>query len=205
VPTASSTLGPRLECMTLEALEVLREEHRWIVRLLDALERVVAHARRSGRLDAQATVEILALFTHFADGLHQRREESCLFPLLLTRARDVEERLALARLCGQHERERVALRTLCERLLGAIYGAPHDLRVFLHEAEAFLALHRGHVAEEERQLLPHAERLLTAEDDEHLLAGFAALEREGPDPEWIGRRVLGVCERLGLAAHGRGH
>jgi hemerythrin-like domain-containing protein len=184
--------------VTLEALQVLREEHRWIVLLLDGLEETVQRARRSARLEGELAAELLALFVHFADGLHQRREEACLFPRLLARARSVEERLAIGRLCGDHERERHSLRELSERLLGAIYGAPQDLHGFLREAELFVAMHRQHVHEENLQLLPLSEARLTAEDDALLLAAYRELERGGPERGHIGQRILTLCGRLGI-------
>jgi hemerythrin-like domain-containing protein len=187
--------------MALEAVQLLREEHRWIVYLLDGLEQVIVRARRSTRVDP-ALAELLALFVHFADGVHQRREESCLFPRLLARARSVEERLALGRLCGEHERERHSLRVLCERLLGAIYGERQDLGVFLREADLFLAMHRQHVAEENLQLLPLSEALLTAEDDAVLLMMFRSIEEGGPERGRVGRRIVSLCARLGVGVSG---
>jgi hemerythrin-like domain-containing protein len=194
------TVSAYSDPMAMEAVEVLRAEHRWIGRMLDCLEGVLERARQTGRVEAEASAELLALFVHFADGLHQRREEGCLFPRLLTRARSVEERMALGRLCGDHERERQSLRELDERLLGAIYGSQSDLAGFLTQARAFVALHRAHLREEDAGLLPLAEELLEPQDDALLLAAYRELERTGPDPRLIGERVRDLVTRLGLAA-----
>jgi hemerythrin-like domain-containing protein len=180
----------------LSALEVLREEHRWIARMLDLLERLAADGRRQGRLAAEPAAELLALFVHFADGLHQEREESCLFARLFARVRSVEERLALGRLCGEHEEERRTLRTLSDSLLGAIYGRAGDLAEFLRESESFVRLHRRHLADETRELLPMAERLLQPEDDALLLELYRGLERGGPDLATIAARITQLAGRL---------
>lgn len=184
------------------ALEVLREEHRWIARLLDLLEHLAAAGRRDGRLAAEPAAEILSLFVHFADGLHQEREESCLFARLFARVRSVEERLALGRLCGEHEEERRALRALSESLLGAIYGRSGDLAAFLRASDAFVRLHRRHLADETRALLPMAERLLTAEDDALLLELYRGLERGGPDMAALAARITRLGERLAPLSDG---
>lgn len=180
----------------LSALEVLREEHRWIARMLELLERLAADGRRQGRLEAEPAAELLALFVHFADGLHQEREESCLFARLFARVHTVEERLALGRLCGEHEEERRTLRTLSDNLLGAIYGRAGDLAEFLRESEAFVRLHRRHLADETRELLPMAERLLQPEDDALLLELYRGLERGGPDLAAITARITRLAGRL---------
>jgi hemerythrin-like domain-containing protein len=186
--------------MSMEAVDVLRAEHLWIGRMLDCLEGVLQRTRDTGRLEAETSAELLALFVHFADGLHQRREEGCLFPRLLARARSVEQRVALGRLCGDHERERQALRELDERLLGAIYGRQTDLADFVHQAQGFVALHRAHLREEDAELLPLAEALLEPQDDALLLASYQELERAGPVPAFIAQRVRDLVGRLGLAA-----
>jgi hemerythrin-like domain-containing protein len=158
------------------AVEILRADHRCIGALLDAFERVLAASRaRAQPLDARAA-ELLALLRFYADGLHQQREEACLLPRLLARARSVEQRLALGRMCGEHEQERLALRALGQTLLGAIWGSASDLADFQRVAGVFVRDHRRHLLDEERELLPLAERLLEPEDDEAVLAGFAALE-----------------------------
>ena len=186
----------------LSALEVLREEHRWIARMLDLFERLAQDGRRQGRLAAEPAAELLALFVHFADGLHQEREEACLFARLFARVRTVEERVTLGRLCGEHEDERRMLRTLSDSLLGAIYGRAGDLAQFLRESEAFVRLHRRHLADETRELLPMAERLLEPEDDALLLQLYRGLDHGGPDLASIAARITRLAERLEPRADG---
>ena len=182
----------------LQAVAVLREEHRWIARMLDCLQHLVEDAGRRERLDAEAAAELLALFEHFADGIHQQREESALFPRLFARAASVAERVALGRLCGEHEEERRALRLLNEHLLGAIYGRGSDLASFLRTATVFLRLHREHLCIENTDLLPLAERLLQPEDDAPLLRFYTQLELGGPSAASIDARIRDLSARLGL-------
>ena len=186
----------------LSALEVLREEHRWIARMLDLFEHLALDGRRHGRLAAEPAAELLALFVHFADGLHQEREEACLFARLFARVHTVEERVVLGRLCGEHEEERRTLRTLSDSLLGAIYGRAGDLSQFLRESEAFVRLHRRHLADETRELLPMAERLLEPEDDALLLQLYRGLDCGGPDLASIAARITRLAERLEPRADG---
>lgn len=179
--------------------DILREEHRWILCMLQGLERVLSDSEHTGRLDAQNAPELLALFIHFADGLHQEREERCLFPRLLARARSVAERTDIGRLCGQHEEERQAMGRMGRELLGAIYGDARSLSDFRREARRYLEMQRAHLAHENRALLPLAEFLLTPEDDQLVLAGFNQLERGGPDePRLVFQRIGALCTRLGI-------
>jgi hemerythrin-like domain-containing protein len=179
--------------------DILREEHRWIQRLLQCLEAVSLDSERRGRLEAESTAELLALLTHFADGLHQEREECCLFPRLLARARTVTERTDIGRLCGEHEEERRAMGRLGHELLGAIWGESRSLLDFQREARRYVELQRSHLAHENRELLPLAETLLTPEDDQAVLRGFTALETRGPaELRQVFRRIEALCARLAV-------
>lgn len=179
--------------------DILREEHRWILRMLQCLERVSVHAERDGRLDAASAAELLALFTYFADGLHQEREEHYLFPRLLARARSVTERMDIGRLCGEHEQERRAMTRMNQELLGAIYGKQHSLHDFQRETLRYVTLHRAHLLHENQAVLPLADFLLTPEDDEAIMQGFVSLERDGPQRlKQVFERVQHLCAHLGV-------
>jgi hemerythrin-like domain-containing protein len=181
----------------MRAIDVLREEHHRIAQLLDCLEQVLAQAHAQGHLDAGPSTEILALFEHFADGRHQQREETCLFPRLLARARSVEERIAVGRLCGEHEEERHSLRSMVTRLLGAVYGDKMELQEFLREGVRFLRLHRAHLAHEDSMLLPMAEELLQTEDEAFLLDAYAELDAYGPSLADTAARIQHLVGRVG--------
>jgi hemerythrin-like domain-containing protein len=179
--------------------EVLREEHRWILRMLACLESVTVASEGRGRLDGESAAELMALFTYFADGLHQDREERCLFPRLLLRARSVQERMDIAKLCGEHEEERRGMHRMTSGLLGAIFGEKRSLRDFQREARRYVQLQRDHIVHENQALLPLAELLLTPEDDEIVMQGFVSLEHDGPEKlKRIFERIGELCSRLGV-------
>lgn len=180
----------------MRAIEVLHEEHRWIARMLALLQDLVRRALPVGHLDPAATSELLALFAHFADGLHQQREEEVLFPRLLTRARSTEERLTIGRMAADHEKERRHLQGMHANLLGAIYGEPLSLREFAREAELYVELQRRHMIQETTVLLPLAERLLDRRDDDEMVDSFVRLEGDPQALREVLRRIRELCGRL---------
>ena len=181
--------------------DVLREEHRWILRMLQCLERLARASELEGQLDAASAAELLALFTYFADGLHQEREENYLFPRLLARARSANERVDIGRLCGEHEEERLALGRMNQALLGAVYGQARSLADFRSEALRYTALQREHILQENQGLLMLAELLLTPEDDELVMRGFVNLEHGGAQKlKQVFERIQTLCTRLGVEA-----
>lgn len=179
--------------------DTLCEEHRWILLLIRALERTVEEAMQRGRLDGACAAESVALCKHFADGLHQDREERCLFPLLLSRAPSVAEQMQVVRLSGEHELERRALERLDRTLLAAIWGEQQSVRDFCEAASHAIALQRAHIARENSEMLPLVERLLTSDDDRALALAFARLEQNAAqDLRAIRSRIEALCARLGL-------
>jgi hemerythrin-like domain-containing protein len=75
------------------------------------------------------------------------------------------------------------------------------LRDFQREATRYVALQRAHLLRENMELLPLADGLLSGEDDEAVMQGFVALEKEGPEElKRIFERVRALCGRLGVEA-----
>jgi len=178
---------------------VLREEHLWIMRMLQCMERLILDCEREQRLDPSRAAELMALFAHFADGLHQEREERHLFPRLLSRARSPDERMEIGRLCGEHEEERRAMARMCQSLLGAIFGQSRSLREFQRDGLRYVAMQRHHIQHENAALLPLAEQLLTSADDEAVMQGFVELEHASPQKlKQILARIQALCAQSGI-------
>lgn len=173
----------------MQTTEILAEEHRWIRRMVDCLEELVERSKAHGRLDYGLASELLDLFESFADGLHQEKEETHLFPHLLRRANAAEADY-IRRLLEEHVHERSCMLGMRSNLLGAIHGEPLCLREFARLAESYVELHRKHMANENAIVLPMAERILTASDDVEIVEGFDALATERA------RTVAGSIDRI---------
>jgi len=187
----------------MDCLDLLADEHRWIARLSDALERLAARTVERGQLDPHRAGEILTLFERFADGSHQRKEEEALFPRLRERV-EAGRAGALEKLCADHEEERRRMESMHVQLLGAIVGEPGCVTEFVRHARSYVDLHRKHMAHERIVLFPMAERLLRPEDDPAIRADFARIDDEESfqAPELVARidelaRSLGVLGKAG--------
>lgn len=180
----------------MKTLDVLTREHTWIGAMAACLEALVARAHADDQLPEPA-YELLHLYESFADGRHQEKEETVLFPELL-RGADEEDRRELGQLLADHGEERQHLSAMRSNLLGAVYGEPLCVRTFAAEARAYLDRHRSHMAREHATLFPMARRLLTPEADARVVAGFEHLEGGAGDPGGLGERIGGLCRRVGL-------
>ena len=187
----------------MQTTKILLEEHVWIRRLLECLEKLAGDSSETGTVDAEASAELLLLFQEFADGWHQEGEEQYLFPRLLARS-SAEEGAVIRGLLKEHESEVQLMLSMRSNLLGAEHGESLSLREFVRQAREYVELQRKHMAKETAVVLPLAERLLTAADDQAIMEGIDGLLSGGPQArERVFERVRGLCERLEVSVDSR--
>jgi hemerythrin-like domain-containing protein len=153
-----------------EPLAMLRACHERIQRQCTTLAKLAAHLRRDGLTDSarQAAADIHRYFSS-AGRQHHADEELDLFP----RLRREPKLCALLDLLG---REHAVMETLWQRL-DPLLAAPdtiHDLDGFARLVDEFNALHAQHIARENGELLPQAEKILSNEEQRKLGARMAA-------------------------------
>ena len=159
------------------ALRVLRDEHSALSALLHTLVLMLAQARGANRApDFGALRAMLFYVDEFPEKRHHRKESALLFPRL--RARVPLAREILDRLDDDHERGHVRIRDVEHALteyemLGAARAA-----AFEGALRRYVDFYRAHMALEEDEVFPLAERHLTEEDWFHLDADLA----DEPDP-----------------------
>jgi len=159
-----------------DPLALLRACHERIQRQCATLAKLVVHLRNNGLTDdaRQAAADIHRYFTS-AGRQHHADEEQDLFPLL--RSEPAPSALsALSALLDALAREHAVMESLWLRL-EPLLAAPdtiHDLAAFSQLTGEFNVLYRQHIARENSELLPQAERLLSVEQQRVLGARMAA-------------------------------
>ena len=153
-----------------EPLALLRACHERIQRQCATLAKLAAHLHRDGLTDAarQAATDIHRYFSS-AGRQHHADEEQDLFPLLRTEP-------TLAGLFDTLVREHAEMESLWQRL-EPLLTAPdsiRDLDAFTQLTGEFNALYRQHIARENSELLPQAERLLSVAQQRELGTRMAA-------------------------------
>jgi hemerythrin-like domain-containing protein len=153
-----------------EPLAMLRACHERIQSQCATLAKLAAHLRSEGLTDSarQAAADIYRYFSS-AGRQHHADEEQDLFPSLRTEP-------ALSGLLDTLAREHTVMESLWLRLepLLAEPDTIHDLDAFAHLAAEFNALYRKHIARENGELLPQAEKVLSLEQQCELGARMAA-------------------------------
>lgn len=154
-----------------KTLDIIRQEHAALAAMLRSILLLLSQSRRDGTLpDFTALRAMLFYVDEFPEQRHHRKESELLFPRL--RARTPLSRELLDELDHQHARSERAIRDVEHALLGfEMMGEPRR-GAFERAIQWYVDHYRAHMALEEQQLLPLAERVLTAEDWADLDAAF---------------------------------
>ena len=156
-----------------ESISVLKSEHRSISAVLHALKELARMAHdATARPRFQVLRSMLRYIDEYPEKLHHPKEDEHLFARLVARA--PEARLLVEELQAEHEEGARLIRELERALLFMEEGWPVGAREFRNAVDAYAEFHWKHMRKEEQQLLPLAERKLTAEDWKAIDAAFAA-------------------------------
>lgn len=153
----------------MEAIDQLRGEHRVIEKAIPMLERVA--------VTFVGGDQVLEFLREFLDKCHHGKEELYLFPALVARGVPRQEGL-VRELLVEHGVGRRYVKEIAGLLHPATKDENGESRHLLDAVvPELVALLREHIAKEDTQLWPLAERTLSPEDDGALLAGFAELQQ----------------------------
>lgn len=156
-----------------EAIAVLKSEHRSISAVLHALKELAHMAQNAtARPRFQVLRSMLRYIDEYPEKLHHPKEDEHLFARVAARA--PEARALVEDLKAEHVEGERLIRELERTLLFFEEGWPAGAREFEQAVEAYAQFHWKHMRKEEQQLLPLAERHLTAEDWQAIDAAFAA-------------------------------
>ena len=195
--------------MTHTTTRIIREEHSALSAMLRSIVLLLAEHRKNGDLpDFGALRAMLFYVDEFPEKRHHRKESELLFPKL--RARTPLSRALLDRLDDDHARGERRIRDVQHALLAfEMLGEPRR-RAFEETVERYVDFYMTHMAMEEREILPLAEKVLTDEDwsdlDAAFLANRDALAGSEPEADYraLFTRIVNAVPApigLGAAAH----
>lgn len=155
------------------ALQVIRDEHASLAAMLRTVSLLLVQHRRDGTTpDFRALRAMLFYITEFPERLHHAKESTLLFPLL--RVRSPHGHRVLDRLDREHGEGERATRELEHALVAfEMMGNPRR-DAFEQAAQAYVEFYLAHMRLEEQEVLPLAQRVLTASDWALLDAAFSS-------------------------------
>lgn len=166
-----------LQPMRPLTLTILQDEHQALAAMLRSLGMLLQMARREGHPPDFSVLRAMLFYVdEFPERQHHRRETEYLFPLVRERCPELQP--VLQRLDQDHHKSEQAIRDLQHALLAfEVLGEPRR-DAFETAMQHYTRQYLEHMALEEREVLPAAQRSLSADDWARLDAIFEA----GRDP-----------------------
>jgi hemerythrin-like domain-containing protein len=157
------------------AISILKSEHRSISAVLHGLKELARMAQDAKvRPRFQVLRSMVRYIDEYPERLHHPKEDEHLFARVLNRA--PEARALVEGLHAEHQEGARLIRELERALLFFEEGWPVGAREFQDKVDAYAAFHWQHMRKEEHELLPLAERVLSADDWRAIDRAFAANE-----------------------------
>ena len=149
--------------MTCATIRIIRQEHAALSAVLRSILLLLEEHRRKGSLPDFATLRAMLFYVdEFPEKRHHRKESDLLFPKL--RARTPMSRDLLDHLDEDHAHGERRIRDVEHALLAfEMLGEPRR-EAFERAVGGYVDFYLGHMALEEREILPLAERVLTGDD-----------------------------------------
>jgi hemerythrin-like domain-containing protein len=161
----------------MNATDLLKEEHRIIRRVLNAME-VQARRMQSGvAMRPGFFLDAADFLRNFADGCHQRKEDEP-FLLAMVDAGMSNQTGPLMIMLAEHDLGRVCNRAI-ERAADALERGDAEAKDgLIRRTLEYVALKRRHCRREDEFLFPMAERLLAPEARERMRGEFERFDRD---------------------------
>lgn len=145
------------------ALSVLRGEHRLLAAVRHGLRMLTRDAQdTSVKPDFAVFQAMIRYIDDFPERLHHPKEDTFLFPRVAARSPDAVPLIEVLR--AEHVQGARLIRDLENSLAWCKNHWPGGAERFAALVESYSQFHWEHMRKEEDQLLPLAERVLTAED-----------------------------------------
>jgi hemerythrin-like domain-containing protein len=158
----------------MTSIDVLRDEHRRIERMLTVLDRVASGVEHGGGAPAYVE-ELLEFFRLFADARHHMKEEERLFPVIAGHGFSPDSGVVDA-LKRQHEMGRTLVGDMRAHLAALRAGDPRAGDAFAASAHAYTEMLRVHIHMEDEDLFPEVASTLTREEERALSDRFAEID-----------------------------
>jgi hemerythrin-like domain-containing protein len=189
--------------MTPATVRILREEHGALSAVLRSMSMLVADARRRAATpDFHALRAMLFYVDEFPEKLHHAKESALLFPLLRRRSEGADA--VLDKLDHDHAQGERSIRELEHLLLGWEMLGESRREAFEQALERYVEFYLDHMRREESQVLPLAQRTLTAEDWAELDRSFGEHRDAltGAEPDAVYRELFRTIVNTTPAPYG---
>lgn len=159
--------------------QVLKTEHRLILRVIEALGNIVRSVEGGAEVPADRIRKIVEFSRTFVDRCHHGKEETCLFPCMERRGVP-REGGPIGVMLMEHDQGRALVRQISELVDSG--AGPSERGRLMGLCADYVALLTQHISKEDSILFAMADHVLSEADEAAVLRGYDDVEnvRTGP-------------------------
>ena len=139
--------------------EILRAQHRNILKVADILEEILSREPEPGVFDYPNIEKCIAFIRLYADALHHGKEEDLLFPELETRGMSRTSG-PIAVMLHEHQQGRALVKAMADALPLARDGNPGAQSRLANAGRGYIDLIRAHILKEDNVLFNVADQMV---------------------------------------------
>ena len=162
------------------ATKNLENDHVYILRLIDVLEKMVLTISTNLKHIELA----VGLIRIYADGFHHAKEENLFFPALVKNGFSYHQG-PIPVMLHDHEEGRKFVQGMLEEIESIKNGDTSSFTILYENMQGYIDLLRAHIRKENNVLFAMADKTLTPEEQEELLKAFAEMEKTAYKPGMI--------------------
>ena len=163
--------------MKTNITNMLVDEHRLILRMIDLLEKNASLTAAGEYLNWQFYLDAIDFIRNYADQFHHAKEEDVLFKALVDNGMP-KDNSPVAAMLMEHDQGRNFVRALETAVHKAAANNTEIYRAVAENALGYAALLRDHIGKEDDILYPLAERVLPESVRFDILQCYQAAENE---------------------------
>lgn len=165
------------------AVEMLVDEHRVILMLVEGLETVALAIRNDKPFDAALLSEAVEFMREYADRFHHAKEEDLLFPSLVAHGVPLHG-CPIDALLHEHQRGRDLVSALAKGVEDYAHRDPGAGQTIAKVIDSMVELYSNHIWKEDMMVFPMVERLLPVEERARLASRCEAVAKSfAPDTQ----------------------
>lgn len=184
----------------MKATDILYEEHRIILKVLQCLEKITEEAEGKGKLNIEMANAAINFFRNFSDRCHHAKEEDRLF-MVMEEHGFPRDGGPTGVMLMEHEKGRGFVSGMAQSVDKAAQGNQDAMQNFSENARDFIDLLRIHIDKEDQCLFPMAEQSFDNEIADALFRDFKRIESNAGGnrhSEYI-EIAKQLCEQYGIA------
>lgn len=144
----------------MNAIKIMNEEHKYILRMLNVVRNVCVKAMNEKKINYDDFNKIIEFIQVYADNHHHKKEEKILFNKMVEHIGETAEKVVKQGMLVEHDLGRLYIKDLVEALNKLKSGDKDSLVDVIANAISYTHLLKRHIDKEDRVIYKFAEREL---------------------------------------------